>query len=589
MRYLPIINLIFIVLILLFQGCTSEQTNKKTIDNSIYSFRANLPISQKDIEYIDIDKDGDPDILKYTINDTVPIQWIDDDDDMTWTDLTGDNDSDCLMCDVDNDGNYGHGLDLIVDWNDEDGDGIADMQAILENSEIDYKGKYKSHYMYIINTDNKGIFSFIDWDTYRVEMWEMTGRSNFLSNYHGNSILIKAHISSFDIEDIRYNWENPFLFYDEDEDGYSEMAIRLVDEEVETDDKNSYSFKYTGMCSLAQLTFDMDNDNGPANEIDYDMSLKFYGEGFDYSNQVHTFKSMKGLEGTDAYFHDTRYRQNTELIYCNHDSAYEFVFNKGEWEGCWLVFDEDDDCHRWERVEFYDMLDPFRIGARNGGLDHNPQSDVSGDRGEWDTDFSGGGNLYISPIDGKIHLLGAELGYWRIDQFAKFYQGWQGWRGPNIQPEDLVCIEPETAPIIKYEDTDGNGFFDLIAYDMDANKEFEEIVSLIELGISDTMKVVFTKNMSYGDYNNMYIEAANANWNSAMIAIDIAKRYGVDMEVYRPLLKQSSIREKYSNGFWLTYYTYNDLLEYCNANSNNDLALKIKKAYYSGNWEELNN
>jgi hypothetical protein len=31
------------------------------------------------------------------------------------------------------------------------------------------------------------------------------------------------------MEDLRFNWENPFLFYDEDDDHLSEMAIRLVD------------------------------------------------------------------------------------------------------------------------------------------------------------------------------------------------------------------------------------------------------------------------------------------------------------------------------------------------------------------------
>jgi len=28
-----------------------------------------------------------------------------------------------------------------------------------------------------------------------------------------------------------------------------------------------------------------------------------------------------------------------------------------EWDYCWFVFDEDDDCNRWERVEFYEPKD----------------------------------------------------------------------------------------------------------------------------------------------------------------------------------------------------------------------------------------
>ena len=551
----------------------------------IRPFRVLLPVSKEGIQYIDYDNDGDPDILRYTINDTVPLQWIDDDDDMIIGDITGDLDDDCLMIDVNNDGLYGHGHDLIIDWNDEDGDGIADMQAILENASIDEKGIFTSHYMYIINTDDKGIFSYIDWNTYKVELWDLEGRSNFFTNSHGNSIL---HFSSFDLKDIRYNWENPFLFYDQDQDGYSEMAIRLTDDDFRNN-KNiaPYTFDFSGRISTAMLTFDMDNDNAPANEIDYDMSLKFYGEGFDYSDQIHHYKSMKGLEGTEEFFYDKRFRLNDELVYCKHDSAYAFVFNKGEWEGCWFVFDEDDDCQRWERVEFYSPMDPYLIGCHQGGLDNNAQADVSGDRGEWDKDFSGEGNLYISTIDYKLHLFGAEDGFWRIDQFAQYYQGWQGWRGANIQPEDLVCEEPLFAPVIKYLDTDGNGFFDYIAYDFDADKEYEETVSLFELGLEDKAELIQTGGLEYKNYNQIYERMASLNWEKALSSIQVAQNLNIDYSWYRNLLKTTTLREKYDHGYWLAFYVYQDLKAYCMIYKDEKLLLEVKKAYYGGNWENL--
>ena len=59
-------------------------------------------------------------------------------------------------------------------------------------------------------------------------------------------------------------------------------------------------------------------------------------------------------------------------------------------------------------------------------LDNNRQSDASGDRGEWDLDNSGGGSLYVSNFDGRIHLYGAEWGAWRIDQNSFSYQGFGG-------------------------------------------------------------------------------------------------------------------------------------------------------------------
>lgn len=51
---------------------------------------------------VDLDKDDDPDLLYYFINNNIPIVWIDDD--MKWTDIEGDADSDCLLIDRNIDG-----------------------------------------------------------------------------------------------------------------------------------------------------------------------------------------------------------------------------------------------------------------------------------------------------------------------------------------------------------------------------------------------------------------------------------------------------------------------------------------------------
>jgi len=96
------------------------------------------------------------------------------------------------------------------------------------------------------------------------------------------------------------------------------------------------------------------------------------------------------------------------------------------------VFDEDDDDHRWERVEMYypmhgfggpkeidlystkrwlrsnyageDMVAP----SERPGISGHPQADSLGDRGEFDEDNSGGGKLYVGVFDRKLHLAGAE-------------------------------------------------------------------------------------------------------------------------------------------------------------------------------------
>ena len=563
-------------------------------------FRLSLPADNLNIKYIDLDQDGDPDILQsFTIN-HVPVQWIDDDDDMQNGDLEGDMDSDCLMIDRNKDGEYGSGHDLIVDWNDEDRDGKSDMQVVADNSGLDDRGRFQAHYIWIIDSDHDQIFNYIDWNTFKLEGWDHAGRCLFFEDYIGQGIMLKSHTSTFNIRDLRYNWENPFLFYDQDGDHLTEMAIRMTDSpEIDrraqslhtgssiTEDQRSFDFD--GFIDQAYLTFDLDNDNGPNNEFDYDLSLKFAGEGFDYSDQVHTFKSMKGLPGSENFFFDPRWRQMTELIYAGHDRAYDLVFNRGKWDYCWLTYDEDDDCQRWERVEFYEPKDPFKSGVRNGGLDNNAQADVSGDRGEWDTDFSGKGNLYIGTFDGRIHLYGAEWGCWRIDQNATYFQGWQGWRGPNIQPEDNITIEPEIFPTIKYTDENNNGFIDQILYDLDGDTFFERIVSIGETGLTDEAPLIITAEMEYKDFRELYDKMANEQWNNAQMALKTAEKFRLNTGWYTNLMYPRTMREKYHYGYWLNFYIYLDLMHLGELRDDSTFLDQLDRAYYGRNWEILIN
>ncbi len=584
-RYLFI--LIFAVQLQAQQKKVFWETNKQ-----LTPFRLPLPLLNEEINYIDLDDDGDPDVLQTKINGTIPIQWIDDDDDMKKGDIEGDMDSDCLMIDRNIDGLYGSEHDLILDWNDEDGDNLADLQVLVDYSGLDDRGLWKAHYMWFIDTDKDQLFNYIDWNTLIMEGWEHSGRAKFFLDYHGKSIFLKVHANTFNINDLEYNWENPFLFFDPDNDGQTEISIRYIDnptivkglppvKENEDVNKIKRTVLFTKKITSVQMGFDLDNDSNPENELDFDMSIKFSGEGFDYSDQIHKYKSLRGLPEADKYFFDPRWRQLEELVYTDHEVGYQLPFKRGNWNECWLVFDEDDDCHRWERVEFYSPKDLFKVGSKQGGLDDNPQADVSGDRGEWDLDFSGKGKLYIGRFDGRIHLYGAEWGAWRIDQNAKYYQGWQGWRGENLQPEDLIDKEPNIFATIKYSDMNNNGFIDFIQYDLDGDKKFETNVSLIELGINDSCETIDISEYEYEDFNKLYRQSANGLWSKAKIFISLAAKNGLNYNWYASLLNPKSIREKYNNGYWLSFYLYRDLKHYAELKLDENFSSLLDTLYYS--------
>jgi hypothetical protein len=304
-------------------------------------------------------------------------------------------------------------------------------------------------------------------------------------------------------------------------------------------------------------------------------------------DQIHHFKNMRGLKDADFLFKDPRIRQLDNLIYPDHESAWDLIFNRGKWDKVYFSFDEDDDCNRWERVELYDPKSLFKSGIRNAGIDDNPQSDEVGDRGEWDMDNSGQGNLYVGKFDGRIHLYGAEWGAWRIDQNAQYYQGigglYDGY-GPG-----RLHAGAKKFPTVKYTDTNNNGFIDEIAYDIDGDTIFEHNVSLLKLGLDDRCEEIKTKNLGYKGLALLNKKVAEGLWTNALKACTVAEKEGLNMSWYSLMRNPKSIQQKYSNGYWLQFYIYMDLMDLGVRRNDKDFLKQLDRAYFSGNWDLKNN
>ncbi|MEL7588256.1 MAG: hypothetical protein AAGU19_16220 [Prolixibacteraceae bacterium] len=551
----------------------------------INPYRLPFPAGNQVPEQIDLDGDGDPDVLRSFAND-VPVQWIDDDDDMKAGDREGDTDSDCLMIDRNKDGEYGRYGDLAIDWNDTDEDGNADMQVVVDQAEKGKAGSwYGGHYMWVLDTDQDNIFNYIDWNTMKLRCWIHDGQSDFFEDYHGKSTFLKVHSTPEKLNDSRLNWENPFLFYDPDHDNLTEMAVRLLDEFPRYQDTSRFMVPFSGKMTYASLAWDLDNDNAPGNEFDFDFTLGFNDGGFDYTDQIHRFKNMRGLPEADQYFMDPRWRQLSELIYPDHESAVDLIFKRGKWKSARMVYDEDDDCARWERVEFYDPLNPFKTGPGNKGPDDNRQADESGDRAEWDQDNSGNGQLYISRFDGRIHLYGAEWGIWRVDQNAWSYQGMGGFAdgyGPGRLQKSSVKFAT-----IRYSDRDRNGFIDEIQYDLDGDTLYESRVDLKAMGVDDRCMTINISCMDYSGISRLYEQLAGNMWKNAEKALEVAESKNLQTSWYALLKHPKSARQQYHHGWWLQFYIFNDLIDQAKRTGKPDEVEKIMKAYYSGQWKLL--
>ncbi|MCX6309285.1 MAG: hypothetical protein NTY32_10810 [Bacteroidia bacterium] len=564
------------------QNSSNNNTNYWNSNLRITPFRLPLPPVEFKPQYLDLNHDGKPDAIQSMTHKNVPIMWIDDDNDLKNGDLEGDTDNDCLLVDRNRDGVYGGQGDLVIDWVDSNFDGKADMQIVLEYPAIRTGEVWPNgHYMIVMDLDKDNIFNYIDWNSFEIRSWDKIGLCNFYSDYSGQTAFMKIHTSTYDMKDLRYNWENPFLFYDQDKDGYSEMAIRCVDTPRMKDDSqpaNSYiNRQVEGRCDWISYAIDMDNDNGPGNEFDFDFTIGYQGEGFDYKDQVHKF-SNPVLSEADSFFLDPRFRHLQEMVYPDHKSVLNLIFNTGKWSRVNFVWDEDNDNKRWERVEFYEPLDPFKIGWKNGGIDNHKQSDPAGDRGEWDMDNSGKGTLYISRFDGRIHLLGAEWGAWRIDQNAGFFEGWD---------RMWMSKDPKNAATLKYTDTDMNGFFDQIEYDMDGDAKLETVVSLKAVGVDDICSTIDISKYKYNDYTKLMKKVSDDMWANAQLAIKVAEHYGLETSWYSKLKQAHSIQERYNQGYWLQYYLYKDLEHLFLYQASPTKVSTLQQAYFGAQWKLL--
>jgi hypothetical protein len=553
----------FIALIFLFQN--GHLDLRKT------ALKSNTPSDE--IVRLDINNDGKPDILERWWNGK-RVRWLDENGDMLPTDTRGDQVGDVMQIDKNGDGIYDSATDINIKWADNDGDGQADLQAFVTQGRQWADGKYdpaESHWMVFIDVEKDGVLGWLDWQDYDFgnDNWGYTGTSDWLPDYNGNAIFLKVHRPPQSLPDPRLNWENPFDFFDYDGDGLSEMAIRWLDP-VPPLDKDVT--KLSGVLSEAFATFDLDNDSTKGNETDYDMSLRGAGgPGIPYRQFVHKYPALKGNPKFDGCFQWNNWRQIDELMYMPHEKSYDSFFT-AKWATMYFVFDEDDDDHRWERVEMYYPMHGFggpkeidlystkkwrrgnyaelaMVGPNERpGISGHPQADSLGDRGEFDEDNSGGGKLYVGVFDRKLHLAGAEWGAWTVDKNAEYHGGS---KTPSPKP-----IAPKVEEVVKYTDTDNNGFLDTIEYDYDGDRTIDLRVSLLDYKTAsnphpDVVPLIDTHKEGWKGLNTLFGQIASQSFQEGLMVYHAAWKRGLTTPEIDKLASASAIGERYDHGYWL--------------------------------------
>ena len=499
-------------------------------------------------------------------------------------DTFGDTINGAMQVDVDGDGYFDGPKDYTIKWADRDGDGVPDLEAYNSNPRPGHPtvfGPSGAVFYMTIDPDNTGMLADLDWKDVSVDWTRWDSPTNWRPNYHGNATFLKEHAPIWAIENPEYSWENPFLFFDPDGDGLSEVSVRVADNRAFVG-PGQMRLRFDGIVDDAWVSYDLDNNTGWGTTVSYDLTLYVAGKpGVDYKEDLHEFPQLKAPEWAAPYYRNFDWRRQTRFRFVPRETAIARLFG-AQWEKAWLTFDEDGDCFRWERLELYYPGDPYVLErnppkAGTKSIIRNTQSDSLGDRGEWDEDFSGRSHMYRAAWDGKIHLCGAERGAWLVDRDAAF-NGSAHYNGRSSKE-----AAKQVAEVIQYFDTNGSGWINQVTYDYDGDGTADRTDNLEEIGVDTKGPVLDVTKMDWEALRKENADAVNRSWREAQRLFHAALRHGfVDDAIFK-LIKAPSVGEKYRNAYWLK----EDILRKVLAAAPADKHRAILKAYYTNNVGDM--
>ncbi len=440
---------------------------------------------------LDTNGDGSIDTIYFIDNDPkhqaqfrpILVKVVDQDGDMD-RDGDGDLDSDLYIADYHGDGS----VDAVVEYKDTDHDNGVDEMAIYTYSE---NARF-------LGTDAIQVWWSRDlahthqlWETvnYRYQQTEC----QFHSAFGGDEIF-----SSYIFDERRGiwvpSWENPFAFYDLDGDHLAEAAIRFSGSGSRTE-----SMRYS---------FDADNDTSGNNVHDYDFSFSCHGP--------HDRQGRPTIEIPSNLTQRITLRGGPTEPLLAWNKARQFG-ESANWEKVLLTWVENDnnidsnptrDSHeRWEGVIAEGNADFPAIGGPTVGIFNS--------RYELDLKNRSKLRLYLSNVDHRFHLFGAERGWLKVD----------------------YNFDGKTDMEFRYRDTNGDGIVDTWEIDYDGDGSVDR-----SRHISDAKWSFVPRD--YGRMTTLYNSVLDDAIRTNQLIIDSMKRVLAEHE---PVFHRDAVEEYFAD------------------------------------------
>ncbi len=372
--------------------------------------------------FIDGDDDGKNDEVwfmdtatRHTIRPML-VRAVDEDGDLD-QDQRPDLDSDLYVVDWHADG-Y---VDAVLDYEDEDGDNDVDtMMRCTWVPKLPLGGKPGLRANWARDDGDDNLLQFdVNWGY-------MQGLCQYRCHFSGDESFTTLLLPE-GADEWMSAWENPFLFFDKDRDGASEVALRIEG--------------LNDSVRVLRYSFDADGDAWGRRPYDYDFSVSAYSEGGpDGGNVKLTDEVADGFELRGIPVHRVLRR----------DVAEDFV-REAPWGRTCLAWDEmnantetnveHDPNERWEGLIAHGSENFPRVGG--------PPCSALNKRYEVTSAPARPLRLYYDPTDHRLHLRGAA--------------GVEGWIHVDYD------LDGKADAKYIYLDDDGDGILDRRQIDLDAD------------------------------------------------------------------------------------------------------------------------
>jgi hypothetical protein len=183
-------------------------------------------------------------------------------------------------------------------------------------------------------------------------------------------------------------------------------------------------------------------------------------------------------------------------------------------------------------------------------------------------------------FDRKLHLAGAEWGAWTVDKNAEYHGGS---KTPSPRP-----IAPRVEEVVKYTDTDNNGFLDTVEYDYDGDRTIDLRVSLLDYRSAsnphpDVMPLIDTHKEGWKGLNALFGQIASQSFQEGLMVYRAAWRRGLTTPEIDKLASASAIGERYDHGYWLKEKIFRLIRTRIRGTT---LEKDLTRLYYTGQFEE---